>query len=213
MKSTHYQQSRSIIFRPGYNDRYVNSLYFDNLNHEAIKDNLAGITPRHKVRLRWYGDKISEALNPNLEIKIRNGRLGRKILYPLDNIKTLINNKSIHSLSNNLFKELRASKFVHSAINDYLLPMLIVQYQREYYELSNGIRVTLDRNIKYFNINQYLDSKILRPAIYNNYVMELKFSQELKSTAANFMRSLTLTPKRFSKYLNGLVIFGNVVYI
>lgn len=199
--------------RKKYEDRNVNSLYFDNLNHEAIKDNLAGITPRHKVRLRWYGDITSEALDPNLEIKIRNGRLGSKILFPLTKIKNLINTKSIYSLSENVFRELRRSKFVHKAINSYLLPMLIAQYQRKYYEIDNGIRITIDREISFLNANQNVKLKLLRPINYGHYVMELKFSEDLKFSAAKLLQSLSLTPKRFSKYLIGSAMLGYASYI
>ena len=199
--------------RKKYEDRNVNSLYFDNLNHEAIKDNLAGITPRHKVRLRWYGDITSEVLDPNLEIKIRNGRLGSKILFPLAKIKNLISTESIYSLSKNIFWELRRSKFTHKVSNNYLLPMLIAQYQRKYYEIDNGIRITIDREIRFLNANQNVRLKFLRPINYNYYVMELKFSQDLKFSAAKLIQSLSLTPKRFSKYLIGSAMLGYTSYI
>ena len=48
----------SIIGTKKFSDRSINSLYFDNLNQELARDNLAGISNRCKVRLRYYGDEI-----------------------------------------------------------------------------------------------------------------------------------------------------------
>ena len=55
-------------FLRAYPNRTVNSLYYDNLKFSSIKDNLAGITPRNKYRLRWYGNKNCFGLNNFLKI-------------------------------------------------------------------------------------------------------------------------------------------------
>ena len=62
-----------------YQDRRVNSLYFDTVDYQGIRENLAGISNRFKLRLRWYGE-INDKYNNKfiLEKKIRNGRLGSK---------------------------------------------------------------------------------------------------------------------------------------
>lgn len=196
-----------------YQDRDVNSLYFDNLNQDAVKDNLAGITPRFKVRLRWYEGKTLEKFDPNLEIKTRNGRLGSKILCPLPEIRKSIDTKSIFSLSEEVFQKSRQFNIAHKSINSHLLPMLIVQYQREYYEINNGLRITIDKKIKFSDANQNIKLKFIKPINFDQYIMELKFSQNLKLQVANLMRSLSLTPKRLSKYLLGLAMLGYATYI
>ena len=38
-----------------YNNRQVNSIYFDDVDFSSVRDNLAGISQRNKLRLRWYG--------------------------------------------------------------------------------------------------------------------------------------------------------------
>ncbi len=43
-------------------DRFVNSLYFDDLKMSSAADNLAGLSVRKKVRMRWY----SQDDQPNL---------------------------------------------------------------------------------------------------------------------------------------------------
>ena len=52
--------------------RIVNSIYYDNPQYSSIKDNLAGITPRSKYRLRWYGD-IKVLKDPKLEVRDSSG--------------------------------------------------------------------------------------------------------------------------------------------
>jgi hypothetical protein len=196
-----------------YQDRDVNSLYFDNLNQDAIKDNLAGSTPRYKVRLRWYEGKTLEKFDPNLEIKTRNGRLGSKILYPLPEIKKSIDTKSIFSLSKEVIQKSRQFNIAHKSMHSHLLPMLIVQYQRGYYEVNNGLRITIDKKIKFSDASQNIKLKFLKPIAFDHYIMELKFSQNLKLQVANLIRSSILTPKRLSKYLLGLSMLGYSTYI
>ena len=40
-----------------YDDRLINSIYFDNDKFEIYNDSVEGISPRKKIRLRFYGDK------------------------------------------------------------------------------------------------------------------------------------------------------------
>ncbi len=196
-----------------YQDRDVNSLYFDNINLDAVRDNLSGTTPRHKVRLRWYEGETLEKFDPNLEIKTRNGRLGSKVLYPFPKIRKSIVTKSIFSLSKEVIQKSRQFNIAHKSINSYLLPMLIVQYRREYYEIKNGIRITIDKKIRFSDANQNIKLEFLKPITFDHYIMELKFSQDLKFSASNLIRSLSLTPKRLSKYLLGLSMLGYATYI
>ena len=37
-----------------YDDRIINSIYYDNENYTCAKDNLSGISNRSKFRIRWY---------------------------------------------------------------------------------------------------------------------------------------------------------------
>ena len=70
-----------------YNNRMVNSIYFDDVNFSSVRDNLAGIAQRNKLRLRWYGNQKNSL--PIFEVKTKNGRLGKKIAYSINSIKTI----------------------------------------------------------------------------------------------------------------------------
>ena len=37
-----------------YDNRIVNSIYFDDVGFSSVRDNLAGTAQRNKFRLRWY---------------------------------------------------------------------------------------------------------------------------------------------------------------
>ena len=71
------------IFSPIHHQRFVNNIYFDNLELLSYYENLSGITPRKKVRVRWYGDLMGQIKEPVLEIKRKSGIVGNKIFYPL----------------------------------------------------------------------------------------------------------------------------------
>ena len=70
----------NFLFRELYKKRFVNSIYFDNFNHDAFSENLSGISIRKKTRLRWYDD---QKINLVIEIGIC------KILYLLPYLQVL----------------------------------------------------------------------------------------------------------------------------
>ena len=91
--------------------------------------------------------------------------------------------------------------------------MLYVKYNRKYYENFDGIRITIDNKISYHNIIQNKKIHSLKPFFINKKIMEVKFSLNKKKQAHRFIKNLNLTPKRYSKYLAGMSIFGRTVYI
>ena len=194
-------------------DRKVNTLYFDNLAQEAIQHNLAGIASRNKVRLRWYGDNFSLNTDLQLEIKSRDGRLGSKIKYPISTKMGFFKNDFVSKISDDIFKEVYSSGFKHSSINDHLVPMLMVKYKRKYFEIMNGVRVTIDNNIKFYDVSQNIKLNSIIPINYSPYIVEIKFSNNYKDHVSDLLRPTLLTPKRHSKYLAGLAILGYITYI
>lgn len=194
-------------------DRTVNSLYFDNIAQEAVQHNLSGIAQRHKVRLRWYGDHFTSNSKPKLEIKLRDGRLGSKLEYPISTPIEAFRTQKLSKISREIFNEVRSSNFTHYSINDYLVSMLLVKYRREYYETSRGVRFTIDKQIRFFDAIQNSRIDSLKPINYSPYLVEVKFPKDFKNSVANLLRQSRLTPKRHSKYLAGLAKLGNVSYV
>lgn len=198
-----YTHAREI-----YNKRKVNTLYFDDADFTFVRDNLAGVSNRKKIRLRWYG--CEDVSSPSFQTKIRNGRLGYKKSYPLKSLENSLMELNIKDILSECEKELRKQ---HVILDEYLAPTLQVSYDREYYADLDGIRITIDQNIQYYGLclHQKLNETFFAPSPYK--VMEIKFEPHLKTRIAELIRPLHITPKRHSKYLAGLAMLGKVVYI
>jgi hypothetical protein len=193
-------------FKP-YPSRRVNSLYFDTYDYSSIKDNISGISNRKKIRLRWY----NEFEKPSLEIKNKFSRVGNKKTHKIDFIeKQIFKNSTSNELSKLIFKN---SKIKESLIENTFVPTLKVSYIREYFETKKGIRITIDKEIKFSQVLPNKPINFFKEIKSGNRVMELKFPIELKPYVNDLIRNLNLTPKRNSKYLLGMSKLGYVNYV
>lgn len=189
--------------------RNINSLYFDTLNFDAIKANLAGVSNRHKIRLRWY-EKSTNNEPAVLEIKKRIGRLGSKDKYKINSItNTNIYNKTANQIQNNLLNDAFKEEVI---LDEVYMPTLLVGYDREYYE-TNHFRITLDKNINYSNVTMHNKLTHYTPLLYRSYILELKFDPSVKDLVSRKLRHINIIPKRHSKYLVGMAMLGHAFYI
>lgn len=198
--------------RKKFNDRIVNSIYFDDVNFSSVKDNLSGVSNRIKTRIRWYSspeDYLPSKLI--LETKIKSGRLGTKKTLPLQDFHFNPEQTSFLELSNFLkYKSSLENPFTSS----HLLPTLYVSYSRKYFESKEGLRITIDRGIKFKGNFSFEDPVNKKGHIcYNSIVVELKFDPSIKGHVNNLLRTINLTPTRHSKYLTGLAMLGQVQYV
>jgi len=196
-----------------FDDRFVNSLYFDNPGYSSVRDNITGLSGRSKYRLRWYNNAVepNNAISPAFEVKTREGRLGKKESVGLVNLKNNFTNLSLYEIENIVRLELKNSDIL---LNDYYTSILHVKYLRKYYEDNLGLRITFDKEIQF----SYVDglTSILQdcPKLqYRRNIMEFKFNTDLKNHVSELMRSLNVPPTRHSKYLMGLSKFGSILYI
>ena len=191
-----------------YDNRSVNSIYFDDVNFSSVRDNLAGLPQRNKFRLRWYGEK--KYTLPAFEVKTKNGRLGCKATYPIQSMEKNFVKLNIDEITSKCMRELERKNII---FNEHLVPTLQVNYEREYYETHDGIRITIDQDIQFSDaqLHTMLDENNSFP--YPFKVMEIKFKPSMKNPVAKLMQSLHITPKRHSKYLVGLSMLGYAVYI
>ena len=114
-----------------YPSRRVSSTYFDTPQLSMLNDTVEGIVPRRKVRVRCYGIHGPQCESRHqLETKLTT-ESGRK-------------------------KKISAVQSVHQAERDglmddqygWLSAVISITYEREYFAVS-GIRMTVDRNIRY----------------------------------------------------------------
>ncbi len=204
---------RHARFINAYPTRSVNSLYFDDVNYQSVRDNLSGVPERKKIRLRWYNNlQTGDPISPALEVKYRSGRVGYKKKYPVPEIgDELLSIESRHII--NSVYEILGAKQCSEVFNNYLAPTLYVKYERQYFEDIEGLRMTIDRRIIFNCVvpnNRLTDSPTF---CYPYTVIEFKFSIDLKDYVSELIRHSRLQPKRHSKYLAGLAVFDLVQYV
>jgi len=196
-----------------YRPRAVYSLYFDNPGFQSAQANLSGAPQRIKTRLRWYRDETNHPSAPVLEVKQRDGRLGAKRQYRFECEAAPLQDLPIQDIPAAIRRALGDDSEARSLFDDALLPVLLVRYQREYYEDRAGLRVTLDRQINFHFAQAYRTLAETTSVHYPLTIMELKFPPTSKAPISRQFRQLHLRPRRHSKYLTGLAIFGLVNYL
>ena len=188
-----------------FNIRTVNSLYFDDDNLSLAKDNLDGLSNRKKLRLRWYNQEN----NLNFEIKTKKNRFNSKKIFPINILKSNIQKLKIKEINELCKKEIFNSRF---EFYNFHKPILGVKYEREYFENFEGIRITIDKKIKFFDIynNRRIDQMTIKN--YNFKILEIKFHPELLPSAKNIIKKFKILSMRNSKYLTGLNLLNYLSY-
>ena len=162
-----------------YPKRKILSIYFDNSKLKMFLDSEEGCVPRKKIRVRSYPDsKMEEGFNLEKKISSVEGRFKKS-------------KKITQKEFNNICK-----KGLYDMDYGNCLPIIWVEYFREYYSLKNQ-RVTLDSEIKFKNFQSNVVNQD-----YDNLICEIKgdknFNKDFFENVLPFSRS------RFSKYAFGI---------
>ena len=88
-----------LFFLTQFEDREVNSIYFDDQNYSAIKQNVEGVSSKKKYRLRWYGN-LNKITNSVFEVKKKKGFVVKKENFFLKVLKIFVLNYSEHKYLN-----------------------------------------------------------------------------------------------------------------
>lgn len=143
------RQRLNVIMTPdnhAVNGQYkIRSLYFDNLNDKALRENLDGVNIREKYRIRLYNNDPSVI---HLERKFKHGGLGFKDSAILTMEQAMaIANGDIHWMSASTDEVILG--FYSRICSEGLSARVIVDYTREPFVFSAGnVRVTLDYDIR-----------------------------------------------------------------
>jgi hypothetical protein len=162
-----------------YNRRKINSCYFDTKDLSFFSQSEEGTLPRRKIRVRWYDDEMK--FFKETKISSIEGRF--KLQKQLNDCNSL--------------NDLKKMKFFES-YHGLIQPIIIVSYLREYYFFKK-LRITMDYNISYIDINslkliKYLDRET---------VLEVKTSDNI---SLDYIQEFICHPtSRFSKYSRGLL--------
>ena len=169
--------------KPSFPDRKVFSIYFDSVNLDLFRISEEGLTPRRKIRLRWY-DKPKNIVNSTLEIKTTKEHEKTKDKFNISNTDSA-----------------SLQKFIRSLTTLNLVPICQVQYHRAYLENRDGARATIDSRICYSRVtNQF---KIIEPFFFDSYnILELKTTNPTLSQTLAGENHLPM--ERFSKYCRSI---------
>jgi len=200
----------SIRLTENFNERRINSIYYDTHNYQFAVDTVNGISNRQKIRIRYYGT-LEEFNSPKLEIKSKTGGVGGKEIFDLNK-----DNLYQESFSLNQFYKVN-SNYRKTIYLVSLEPKVIVTYKRKYFLSScERFRFTLDSDISFkkFDINKSyknFNKDNLYP--FSKTILELKYKLENEYMASQIFKNLPARISSCSKYLialNYLNCQGNI---
>lgn len=178
--------------------RVVQSLYLDTSHGRALAENLAGISQREKLRLRWYGDE-ADAVAGTLERKRRENALGWKESVRLGEplaVRGAARGPFVRALA-------RLAGPSWAARLAGLEPAQWVRYRREYLTSADGrVRVTIDRTLAFADQRPLarLSDAAWTPAP-RVLVLELKCAPEHLEDARVLAAGLPVQLGRCSKFV------------
>jgi len=182
-----------------YSDREIHSVYLDTVALDCYASSVSGVSRRFKLRVRWYQN---ETMSLFLEVKRKNNKVSTKQQCHIVNSDEGIQR-------NKLWLQQLAVKnrdvFPPGIVGVYQ-PVLEVSYQRSYFQFSSGIRMTVDRNIRYRRlVPNPLHSMENSPV---DYVVEFKYPVDQINAFGDLLRNIPFRLFRHSKYVVGLDTVG-----
>jgi len=183
-----------FLFNLQHPKRWINSIYFDDINNTSVIENLDGISNRSKFRLRWYGENNFILKNPKLEIKIKKNFLSYKKIFSLKNLDKLNLKKTNHvKLINNEINNIIKKKLLFAKITTH--------YERLYLISCNKkIRATIDYNLNGTNFNCYFRNPIFKTT--EDIILEFKYKREFDNYVRSNLQKISSRFSKNSKYIN-----------
>ena len=172
-----------------FNDRYNNSIYFDDINLKFFHDSEEGNEIRRKVRFRYYNfDEKKDISNYFFEIKKSNAHYKEKISQKI-NLTDKTVNKEVNIFQNQInIKKIK--------------PIIKTGYSRSYSYSEKYGRITIDENIKFEKVSWKKFRKnffFYNPVSINKIIIEHKIENNYKD-----FELIPLTKIRFSKYCEAI---------
>jgi hypothetical protein len=188
-------QHSGLYPRKQFPDRQVHSVYLDTASLNDYQDNVSGMSRRGKLRIRWYNDDLSSIV---LELKNKRGRLANKLVITLDNPSGEAPFE--RDIANRILRSNERSRAVARQYS--LFPSLHVQYERAYYEIAPGIRMTLDRHIRNQKLYPVKAHYMMKSVV--DVVVEFKYPASEAKKAAQLLSGMPGRVFRHSKYVVGV---------
>ena len=200
-----YQDLTAAFIKMGLNpkrtyaDRKVQSIYLDTIALDNYQSSVSGLSRRFKIRIRWYQQ---DTLRLALEIKRKFNNTSTKQIFRIVNPERNIphDKQQLRQLAST-----NADIFPTGVVGVYR-PVLEVSYMRSYFELSSGIRMTIDREIRYRRLSPMPCHNIVNSPV--DYVVEFKYPVGQISAFNALLQNCPFRIFRHSKYVIGLDAVG-----
>lgn len=179
----------------------IRSLYFDDYQSSAFRDNEMGIAPRRKFRFRIYNCDESVI---RLEQKVK---IGGKILKDRAVITRDFYEAVLGDADERIEypgKSALINQFMTARQLELLGPSVIVDYDREPYVYPDGdVRITFDRNIAFSDAFESFFEKdiFLQPVLpAGMQLLEVKYTEFLPEFIHQQLNQFHLQQCAFSKF-------------
>lgn len=183
----------------------VRSIYFDDFQLSACRANLNGVGLRRKLRLRWY-DALNPAQDFFFEIKWRDNRVTGKHRLQFRTERPLAS-LPYTQIRKNL--ESTLPEHLQCELIRYSEPVVIVQYNREHFTTDDGIRITLDYDLTYYDqTGRHLISTSFPRRLDGLVVLEGKTPIGRERELRNWLHPFAPRVGRCSKYVHGCCQLG-----
>ena len=177
----------------------IRSAYFDDYKDTALKQNLIGVSPRFKYRIRIYnGDNSFIQLEKKLKSHDMTHKESCSLSYN-ECLQLLNGNYSISPEDCEFLKQFKVFAAMH-----LLKPKVIVIYERKAFICPNGnVRITFDRNISSSTeMEDFFKQDISKRPIMESgkHVLEVKYDEFLPKYIKKTLNTGKMDRTTFSKY-------------
>ena len=157
--------------------RRIVSLYFDTVDFKLYNKSILDDVEKFKYRFRQY-PSVSTNISKEIKFNTKKGK---------EKISDKTNFQNFKDIPNQTYRGFN------------LIPTLFVDYHRDYYQIDNKIRVTIDKKIKFSPPKNR--SLISKDNSINNIIVEFKLlSSKIEDVSTYFFTN----PVAFSKYEVGI---------
>lgn len=176
----------------------VHSIYFDNLGLESCRDSMDGLSPRTKVRLRWYDAPFTES-DAYFELKLRDNLHAAKRRHPVrfaEPVDRIDFSRLIRALKD------QAGTDAVLYLAKYDTPTVLVSYDRVHLrDRESPIRMTVDYNIRgYDQLGFDRPGRRFESPLDGLVVVEVKIPDGAEAAVAPLLFPLKPRLSRLSKY-------------
>jgi len=196
----------------------VRSIYFDSDDLVFYHEKLDSVKTRRKLRVRTYNTPCSDTI-AFVEIKRKFGRVGCKdrLKLPLQKVDHALNGMKPEMVlgEDNRFQDRTVLGKIRYLLNiKRLHPVVLVTYDREAFigRRDGTARVTFDQNIRSLispTLEQIFDEESLIQFEDDQFVLELKFDDNMPGWMADLIRTLNISSESYSKYCAGIEAWLN----